>query len=319
MRWGILGCAGIAINSFIPALLRSKEQKLIVIASRKIEKAKEVAKLFNCDPLEGYESVLERSDIDIVYIPLPNQLHVEWCKKALIKGKHVLIEKPAATNLKEAQELVEIAREKGLAIIENFQFQHHSQHKFVFDLLERKEIGEIRCFRSSFGFPPFKIEENIRYKKDLSGGALLDAGAYVLRVMHFLFDKEFQVEASYMSYNKDFNVDWFGSIFAINKESGISCELSYGFDNYYQCNYEIWGSKGKITSTRAFTAKENFSPSIILEKQGYYEEFVLPPDDHFVNMILYCNKVILNKNFEIEQQAILRQASLIDQVLKKSK
>ena len=319
MNWGILGCANIAISSVIPAILRTDKDAKITIASRDTEKAQSSANLFKCSFVSGYDDLLEQDSIKAVYIPLPTGLHYEWVKKAIQAGKHILVEKSATNNYAEAKELIELARKKNVAVVENFQFQHHSQHQHVFDLLNRNEIGEIRAFRSSFGFPPFSEDTNIRYKKELGGGALLDSGAYVLKATSFIMGEGFEVKSSFLSYNKKYNVDWFGGAFLVNKEKNIFSEVAFGFDNFYQCNYEIWGSKGKITSTRAFTAKAGFNPTIILEKQGFKEEIELPKDDHFMNMIIYFTNIVNKQSFEKEWNNLLIQSKLIDQVITTSK
>ncbi len=314
MNWGILGCANIAKNEVIPAIKSVQDSKLIAVASRDLGKALEFAEMFDCIAIHGYETLLKRDDIDAVYIPLPTGMHFEWAMKAFEYGKHVLIEKSATTSFGEAQKLVQLAQSKNLAIVENFQFQHHSQHQSVVELIENGEIGEIRCFRSSFGFPPFSVDNNIRYNKYLGGGALLDAGAYVLKISSFMLGDGFEVASAYLNHHKEFDVDWFGGAFLVNKAKGCFSEVAFGFDNFYQCNYEIWGSKGKITSTRAFTAKVNFSPSIILEKQGYSEEIKLPIDNAFQNMISYFESTVKINNFSKEWEAILTQARLIEEV-----
>jgi len=314
MNWGILGCANIAISSVIPAILRANKNANITIASRDSLKAEKAAKQFGCAFVTGYNTMLDIDNIDVVYIPLPTGLHYEWVKKAITSGKHVLVEKSATNNYAEAKELIELAKENKVAVVENFQFQHHSQHQYVFDLLNKGEIGEIRAFRSSFGFPPFSEDSNIRYKKELGGGALLDSGAYVLKATSFIMGDGFKVTSAFLKNNDDFNVDWFGGAFLVNKDKEIFSEVAFGFDNFYQCNYEIWGSKGKITSTRAFTAKADFNPIVILEKQGYREEIELPKDDHFVNMISYFIKVIKAKSYKKEWNNILVQAKLIEDV-----
>lgn len=319
MNWGILSCANIAISSVIPAILRTSEDSKITVASRSLEKAKTTAIQFNCEYANSYESLLEIKAIEAVYIPLPTGLHYEWILKALEKGKHVLVEKSATTTYLEAQEIIALAREKNLAVVENFQFQHHSQHQYVLDLISNNEIGEIRSFRSSFGFPPFSEDSNIRYNKELGGGALLDSGAYVLKATSFLMGTEFEVKSSFLSHHKKHGVDWFGGAFLVNKEKNIFSEVAFGFDNFYQCNYEIWGSKGKITSTRAFTAKADFNPTIILEKQGFKEEITLPKDDHFMNMISYFTAIVVARNFEKEWNNLLSQSKLIEQVRSTSK
>ena len=95
--------------------------------------------------------------------------------------------------------------------------------------------------------------------------------------------------------------------------------ICHQHQNFYQCNYEIWGSKGKITATRAFTAKADFNPTIILEKQGFKEEIEIPKDDHFMNMITYFTSIIATQNFQKEWNNLLVQAKLIDQVKRTSK
>ncbi|AKQ44801.1 hypothetical protein TH63_02830 [Rufibacter radiotolerans] len=314
MNWGVLGCAGIAQKSVIPAILSIGENKLVAVSSRTKKNADDFAQQFDCVAVQGYEELLKRDDLDAVYIPLPNGLHYEWIMKALEYNKHVLVEKAAFISLAQAQEAVEVARKKGLAIVENFQFQHHAQNSFVKRLLKDKEIGEIRCFRSSFGFPPFDPETNIRYKPELGGGALLDSGAYVLKATSFFFGNGFEVKAARLNYHEEYGVDWYGGAFLLHEESGIFSEVAFGFENYYQCNYEIWGSTGKITSTRAFTAKADFAPTIILEKNGVSEQIVIEPDDHFRNMLLYFNEIVKEKNFEPEWTNILTQTRLIEEV-----
>lgn len=314
MKWGVLGCAGIALKSVIPAIMSIKENKLVAVASRSKQKAQKFADHFGCIALSDYDQLLERNDIDAVYIPLPTGMHFEWVMKALSNNKNVLVEKSAATTLEEAKSMVDLARKKGLVLVENFQFQHHSQHQYVAQLLMEDLIGDIRCFRSSFGFPPFSVDSNIRYDKELGGGALLDAGAYVLKATTFMLGEGFEIAAANLSMNKEFQIDWYGGAFLTNKDNGKMSQVAFGFDNFYQCNYEVWGSKGKITSTRAFTANSDYSPSIIIEKQGRKDEIILPMDDHFRKMLEHFNKVVNCNDNEPELKAILVQSGLIEQI-----
>ncbi len=314
MNWGIISCANIAVNSVIPAILRASDNNSITVSSRNISKAKEVADKFQCKYAETYDAILNDESIEAVYIPLPTGLHYEWIMKAIKNRKHVLVEKSAVMTFSEAENVVKCAKENNIAVVENFQFQHHSQHQFVFDLLKNDEIGAIRAFRAYFGFPPFPEKTNIRYNKDLGGGALLDAGAYTLKATTFMMGDSFQVKSSFLKENDQFNVDWFGGAFLAHKEKGIFSEVSFGFDNFYQCGYEIWGSKGKLTTTRAYTAKKDFKPTIIIEKQGDKKEIQLKEDDHFKNMINHFTTIVKEDNFEKEWNNILVQAKLIEEV-----
>lgn len=314
MRWGVIGTASIATRSVMPAIRSIEENTLVAVASRSRETAHAVASSFGISAHGSYESLLERGDIDAVYIPLPNSLHFEWVCKALEAGKHVLVEKTAFVTLDEAEKAVALARQKKLAIVENFQFQHHSQHRFVRKLLEDNAIGDVRAFRASFGFPPFGGDQNIRYKRELGGGALLDSGAYTLKATSFLFGHGFEVKAAHLSYNEIVGVDWFGGAFLVDEEKDIFSEVAWGFDNFYQCNYEIWGATGKLTATRAYTAKSDFKPVLILEQGSGSQQLALEPDDHFRNMLKFFNRSIYEGRIEEGLMEIISQAKCIEAV-----
>lgn len=311
---GILGCANIAIRSLLPAFFKADRFEILAVASRQLDKAKELAGQYNCRAYGGYGELLDDPDVDLVYIPLPTGLHYEWVMKALNRHKHVISEKSLATDYEEVENLVQIARKNGLLLIENFQFRFHSQHQWVRACLQRNEIGDIRCFRSSFGFPPFSDSSNIRYSQKLGGGALLDAGAYTVKAMQVILPEyTFSLRAASLFRPSGAEVDiWGGAYFHCN--DGIVAELSFGFDNYYQCNYEIWGSTGKLIATRAFTAPMDLSPIIILEKQGYKEEISLPKDDHFDNMLKHVAHCLDKREYEQEYAQNLIQSYHLCQI-----
>ncbi|MFM2394141.1 MAG: Glucose--fructose oxidoreductase precursor [Bacteroidota bacterium] len=309
---GILGCANIAVRYLAPSFQDHPEFRLIGFAGRDLIKTTEISKIFNCEGIQSYDKMIERSDIDLIYIPLPNSLHYEWVIKALKSGKHVLCEKSLGCSYYEVEEMVIEARKNNRLLIENFQFRFHSQHQFVKKLLSDGEIGFIRNFRASFGFPPFSDQDNIRYKKDLGGGALLDAGAYTIKATQFIMGNGFHVDAAIQHIDKKMNIDIYGGLFMKNSKGQLA-ELSYGFDNYYQCNYEIWGSKGKITATRAYTAGPGFSPTIIFEKQDIYKTINLPSDNHFYNLLTHIANCINLNDYEDEYLQNLQQASNIEE------
>lgn len=315
LRVGVLGCANIAVRSLGPAFQEHELYDLAAFAGRDFSKTNEVSKKFGCEALSSYQQLIDRNDIDLVYIPLPNSLHYEWVIKALKSGKHVLCEKSLGCNYSEVESMVNEARRYNKLLIENFQFRFHSQHQFVKNMLINGEIGDIRSFRSSFGFPPFPDSKNIRYDKELGGGALLDAGAYTIKATQFIMGNNFEVKAASLNISEKIGVDIFGGLFMQNT-TGQFAQSSFGFDNFYQCNYEIWGSKGKITSTRAFTAPPGFEPTILLEKQGCTSESIcLPADDHFSNLLTHIVKCIELGDFESENLQNLQQAKNIKEVL----
>jgi len=313
IRVGILGCANIAVKYLAPAFKKHHMFDLVGFAGRNYDKTLLISSQFECLHFESYQLLIDRNDVDLIYIPLPNSLHHEWVIKSLNSGKHVICEKSLGCSYEEVLEMVDAARLNGKLLFENFQFRFHSQHQFVKKILEDGGIGEIRGFRSSFGFPPFNDSYNIRYSSELGGGSLLDAGAYVLKAADFILGGEFEVRAATLNVSPDLGIDIYGGIYMQNNE-GQFAELSFGFDNYYQCNYEIWASKGKLLVTRAFTAPPGFAPSIIVEMQGRKEEIILPSDDHFEKMLSYVVNCIENTRFEFEYSQNLSQAFKIEKV-----
>jgi len=312
MNIGVLGCANIAMRSVIPAIKSISDFNLIAVASRTIEKANEYAEKFQCDAMEGYDNLISRKDIDALYIPLPTGMHLEYVVKALENGKHIIAEKSLGMNYTEVEAMVNLAKEKNLLLMENYTFEYHSQHKFVSDLINNNEIGELRLFRSSFGIPPLS-KNNFRYNKSLGGGSLLDAAGYPIKAAQMFLGYDIMVKASNLFIDKSLDVDIFGSAY-LSGNTSIAAEIGFGFDNFYQCNYEIWGSKGKITALRAFTPQPDYSPRIVLEKDNHRQEFPVPADNHFVNILKEFIRAIKEKDFELHYNKLLNQAKLQEEI-----
>jgi predicted dehydrogenase len=313
IKVGILGCANIAIRSLIPEFDKHPDFELYAISSRDKLKVNPVASQYQIKAFD-YEQLIEDSHIDLVYIPLPTGLHKHWVIKALKQGKHVLCEKSLGTSLTEVQEMLHTAQENKKALIENFQFQYHSQQCFIRNVIRQGDLGEIRCFRSSFGFPPFNDIHNIRYKKDLGGGALLDAGAYTLKAVQFFMEDSFNVHAAKSIIPCNSEVDIYGGAF-LESNSGIIAEVAFGFDNFYQCNVEIWGSKGKLIADRVFTAPPRFQPEIIIEKSDGKKTYQLESDNHFKKMLDHVAQSVYSKEFENDYKLNYEQALLIQQFM----
>lgn len=295
IKIGVMGCAAIAERSVIPAIQKLSDKFLLVcIASRTEDKAVQFSKKFNCKPIVGYDKLLEE-DIDAVYIPLPTGLHDEWVMKALRKRIHVYAEKSLAYTFESANRMVNISETSDLALMEGYMFQYHPQHNLVKEMLRNDDIGGVRCFRSSFCFPPLG-DTNFRYNEAIGGGVIHDATGYPLRAVHFILGSDFEVTSSSLYKDEKYGTEIYGSAFLKNK-NGIGAQITFGFDNYYQCNYEIIGSKGKITVNRAFTPRENFSPTILLERNGKEDELiVVDPCDHFQKAMEEFFRIIINKD-----------------------
>jgi len=318
IKIGVLGCANIAKRSIIPAIKELDQTfELIGISSRTEKKANEFANIFNCEPIYGYQNLIDRNDITAIYIPLPTGLHNEWIIKALKSGKHVYAEKSIAFNFKDASEMVHLARSKDLALMEGYMFIYHAQYKIASEIINNGEIGEIRSFRSSFGFPPLE-KENFRYINELGGGAVFDAAGYPLRVSHFILGPDLFVTSSSLIYSATSNTVLYGNAFLQNKK-GSTAHISFGFDNYYQCNYEIWGSKGKLIANQAFTPKPLQEPELILETPIGIKKIHTPSDNHFKKALLEFSLIINGvKSKETHYEDILRQSSSLDKIVELS-
>jgi len=318
LRIGIIGCANIADRSVIPAIKSLAEKfEIVAVSSRTQQKADALATKFGCEAIHTYEALLERSDIDVVYIPLPTGLHYEYILKSLNSGKHVFCEKSFAENFEQVGELVELAKNKDLVVMENFMFEYHSQQKIIKQIIDSGEIGDIRFMKSSFGFPPFPSIDNIRYNKNLGGGALLDAGGYPLKAAQVFFGQELKLKGAHLYYDQKLEVDLWGSALLETSDQKTGIQIAFSFDNYYQCSYEFWGTNGRLKSNRAFTPRENFHPELIIEKNNIEEIRKLEPDNHFERILHRFHDVISDKELRSEEYSkILNQSRLISEIRK---
>jgi predicted dehydrogenase len=178
IRWGILGNAKIARDWVIPAIKLSRNGDVVALASRDRAKAQQTCARFAIPAVHGdYESLLASPEVDAIYIPLPNTLHVEWTQRAIAAGKHVLCEKPLAMHAGEIDHLIEARDRSGLAVAEAFMVAYHPQWDYVRRTIAEGRIGPLRMVEGAFTYRNLDAG-NIRNLRDLGGGALRDIGVY---------------------------------------------------------------------------------------------------------------------------------------------
>jgi len=312
IRLGLLGCASIARRHMIPAAIELGQFDLVAVASRDEKKGEDFSSQFKCESVIGYETLVKRTDLDAIYIPLPVGLHHRWTKRCLEEHKHVLVEKSFVPDLSSVQDLTSLASTNNLVIMENFAFLFHSQLKHVQQLIRCNEIGDVRSFRSAFGFPP-RSSGDIRYDRSLGGGALLDAGTYTLRSTQTFLGSDLTVKSASLNIDRSSGVDIFGSAHLVNRK-GLSSTVSFGFDNFYQCMYEIWGSKGRIIVERAYTAAPDFKPTLIIESINSRKTLSLKPDNQFKNILTEFHRRIINSKHRAQQyDELINQARLLEE------
>lgn len=190
LRWGVLGVAGIAIKKVLPAMKHCTRAEVVGIASRELARAQDAASRLDIPKAYGsYEELLDDPDIDVVYNPLPNHLHVPWSIKAAEAGKHVLCEKPIGLTADEARKLIEVRDRTRVRIGEAFMVKTHPQWLRARELVRSGTIGELREIVSAFSY--FNVDpNNIRNKADIGGGGLMDIGCYPITMARFLFGRE---------------------------------------------------------------------------------------------------------------------------------
>ncbi len=177
LRLGLLSTARIN-RRILPAAQASELVEVVAVASRDSARAAGYGKEHGIARAhEGYDALLADPEVDAVYIPLPNSLHVEWTRRALEGGKHVLCEKPLTDEPDDCEALFDLAEREGLVLVEGFMYRHNPQTRRVEELARGGAIGRLQLVRTSFGFP-VEGAENIRLDPALDGGSLLDLGTY---------------------------------------------------------------------------------------------------------------------------------------------
>jgi predicted dehydrogenase len=190
IRWGVLSTANIGVRKVIPAMQQGQLSTVAAIASRDLAKARAVAADLNIPTAYGsYEELLADPNIDAIYNPLPNQLHVPWTLRAAEAGKHVLCEKPLSMNLAEAKSLLAVRDRTGILIGEAFMIRSHPQWLRTRALIDEGRIGQLRSVSAFFSY--FNTDPaNIRNRPETGGGALYDIGCYCIQAARTGFAQE---------------------------------------------------------------------------------------------------------------------------------
>ncbi|MCJ7789361.1 MAG: Gfo/Idh/MocA family oxidoreductase [Candidatus Atribacteria bacterium] len=253
IRWGVLSTAKIGTEKVIPAMQLGEYCKFTAIASRQLEKAQVAARRLGIEKAYGsYEELLADCDVDAVYLPLPNHLHVPWAIKALKAGKHVLCEKPLGLNAAEAQELLEASRKfPRLKVMEAFMYRHHPQWQWVKKRVSEGKIGELRTIQSFFSYYN-SDPNNIRNKADIGGGGLMDIGCYCISLSRFIFGAEPRRVCGIREEDPEMKIDRLtsGILEFTSGTSTFTCATQ--LVPYQRVN--IFGTKGRIEIEIPFNA-----------------------------------------------------------------
>jgi len=212
VKWGVLGVASIATKKVIPGMQKGEWSEIAAIASRDLKKAEEASSKLGIPKAYGsYEELLADAEIEAVYNPLPNHLHVPWSIKAAEAGKHVLCEKPLSLTVAEARTLLSVRERCGVKIGEAFMVKTHPQWLRTRELIHKGVIGELRAIVGTFSYfnrDPANVRNNVEW----GGGGMMDIGCYPITTSRFIFGEEPARVAGLIERDLDFQTDRLASV-----------------------------------------------------------------------------------------------------------
>jgi|TARA_B110000495_G_C22994764_1_gene586271 predicted dehydrogenase len=280
VRWGVISTANIGINKVLPGMMKSEHCELLAMSSRDLRKAQKAARRLGIPKAYGsYEELLADPDIDAVYNPLPNHLHVDWSIKALEAGKHVLCEKPLGMNTQDARRLLDVtSRYPHLKVMEAFMYRFHPQWITAKEWVDSGRIGELKTIQSFFSY--YNDDPgNIRNMADIGGGGLLDIGCYCISLSRFLFGKEPTRVMGIVENDPVLKTDRMASGVMDFGEGTSSFTCSTQLSSYQ--SVQILGTKGRVEIEIPFNAPPDKETRIWIHSDKGTEEVTFPICDQY--------------------------------------
>jgi predicted dehydrogenase len=280
VRWGILSTAKIGTEKVIPAMQQGALSEITAIASRDTDRARAAAELLGIPNSYGsYEELLADAEIDAIYNPLPNHLHVSLSIQALEAGKHVLCEKPIGLTSAEGQQLVDAgAAHPELKLMEAFMYRHHPQWQRARQIVADGGIGELRTIQTAFAY--FNDDgQNIRNIAEIGGGGLMDIGCYAISLARFIFDAEPDRVVGIVEYDEAFGTDRLSSAMLDFGRGTSTFTCSTQLTPYQRVN--IFGTSGRVEIEIPFNAPPDRPCRMWHESEGETLEIEFPVCDQY--------------------------------------
>jgi D-xylose 1-dehydrogenase (NADP+, D-xylono-1,5-lactone-forming) len=274
VQWGVLSTA--RINRLVLAGARQSDRvEVVAVASRDRARAQAYAREHGIERAHGrYEDLLEDSDVEAVYIPLPNALHVEWSLRALEAGKHVLCEKPLTRRPAEVEQLFDAAERADRLVMEAFMYRHHPQTLRLVELVEGGAIGELRLVRSAFSFHLARVAD-VRLSRDLDGGSLMDVGCYCVSGSRLLAGEPQHVEAQRVEAESGVDLRFTATM---RFPADVLAHFDCGFDLPHRSALEVVGSEGSLLVADPWHCRR---PEIELHRDEGVERIAIEPADPY--------------------------------------
>lgn len=316
IRWGVLSTAKIARNHVIPAIQSSSLGEVVAIASRREEQAHaEAAKLGIAKAYGSYEQLLADPDIDAIYNPLPNHLHVPWSIKAMEAGKHVLVEKPVGLDSADAEKLLQAAREHAhLKVMEALMYRFHPQWQKAHELCA--DIGPIRTIQCEFAYNN-READNIRNSAAMGGGALMDIGCYGISLARFLLDAEPLRVVGHMNH-LGYEVDAITQALMVFEQGSASFNCSTKTEGGQWV--EAVGENGSLRIHVPFNPIGDTETRLTLKQNGATQAITIGPANHYRAMAdHFCDAILHNKPVPTTLEDALANMRVLDAIVASAK
>jgi len=323
IRWGILGYARIARESFIPALLRADNAEFSALASRDSSKLAESRTRFGpahrCHA--SYEALLADRDLDAIYIPLPNALHCEWALKAMEAGKHVLCEKPMSLDAAQCEEMIESSRRHGVLLMEAFMYRFTTRTTALEELLRSGVLGEIRFVQSSFRFL-LSNPASIKLKPELGGGALYDVGCYPVNLIGLVADHAQGTPGASMPDSvsvETLQENGIDTLFSalLRYPGGLVAALHTGFNAQRRIHSEIVGTRGALEMPDTFL--DGAGSLTLVQGDERHEIPVAACERYRLQAEAFSAAILESRAAPLSLSESLRNARLIDRLRQKAR
>lgn len=316
IKWGIIGTANIARWATIPGIKKADNAELYAIAGRNPEKAAKYKEEFGFEKAYGsYDELIADPDVQAVYIPLPNDIHLKWVTEALKAKKHVLCEKPLALNAREAEEMYKTAEENGVYLMEAYAYLHSPYVESLKKDIDSGIIGDLDYIESAFITQGYK--EDFRLHKEFGGGAMYDLGCYCTTMILTLIDSEPELVKAVAEFS-DLGVD-FNTAAIMRFKNGVRASFNIGmilgentnsrFDRLF-----IHGSKGSIRSDVEYNQEGDVSYSIYT-RDGVTERKVTVPHNYKLEIEQLGRCILNGEKPHITPEFSIKNSKLIDTVL----
>ncbi|MFC5282073.1 Gfo/Idh/MocA family protein [Pedobacter alpinus] len=319
VKWGVLSTANIALNHVIPAINLSNNGKVAAIASSNTEKVNKIAAEFNIPKVyNNYEDLFLDDEIDAIYNPLPNNLHLEYTLKALKKGKHILCEKPIGLNAKEAAELNAYVKDfPNLKLMEGFMYKFHPQWLAVKEIIKKGDIGNVKAIHTLFSY--YNADgNNIRNRKEAGGGALMDIGCYCISYPRFILDKEpISVFAS-IAHDVVFETDFLTSGI-LNFDNQVVATFSCTTQAYRYQRCHVLGDKGHIEIEVPCNAPTSGECKIILNNDAGKKEMIFNANQYQLQCEAFADAILNDEKVPFTLNDAENNMKVIDALLKSAK